>query len=422
MADHFEVIVVGAGPSGNAAALQLAKSGLRVLQLERKAVPGPKNARGSLLWAPALEQLAPDFRSRAPLERHIVEQHLWTLDDSGHTGTRNWTADASGSARDRYTILRGPFDEWFSSVVQEAGVRVAFAAAVTEVIREPDGRVVGVRTGDVGDFYAGAVVLAEGVESLVARQSGLREDLHPQTVSLTVNELRRLPRFLLESRFEVQGEDGVIIQAAGSFAPGVSGTGFIYTNRESLTVGVGCLVGEIVASDLTPSELLTRFKRHPSIRRLLEDSEVVDFSAQLSPEGGYRVRPRLFGDGWLACGDAMQPGTALYREGATLALTSGRLAAETIIELMRHGRPMSARHLSLYRDKLERCPILGALRQRQPGDSVAGELNVPADPRRLARASRVLSRLSNDGRGGQRKLLRSVIRDSRSSEQIGTVA
>lgn len=423
MADHFEVIVVGAGPAGNSAALTLAKAGLDVLQLERAEYPGAKTGQGSLLWAPALEQLVPDFRTQAPLERYIVERYVWTLDEAAHSGTRDWTSRSSATS-DRYTVLRAPFDAWFSSALKGAGVRVSFATTVTEVIREDDGRVIGVRTAGGREFYADAVILAEGVESLVARQSGLREDVHPQSVALTVKELRRLPRALLEDRFKVQGDDGVVFELAGTFAAGVSGQGFIYTNRESLSVGVGCLVDDIVKSELTPSELLTCFKRHPSIRPLLADSDVVDFSAVLSPEGGYRVRPKLFGEGWLVCGDAMQPGSPVLREGATLALTSGRLAAETVIELARHGRPTSARHLSLYRDKLERSAILRSLRKAGSGGGPVDEETTfgRPDPRRLGRASRALSSDAADGKGRQRRLLRQFARGGSREREIGGAA
>jgi len=81
MADKFDVIVVGAGPSGNAAAYTLAKAGLSVLQLERGETPGTKNVQGAILYADALERIIPDFRDHAPLERHIVEQRMWLMDE-----------------------------------------------------------------------------------------------------------------------------------------------------------------------------------------------------------------------------------------------------------------------------------------------------------------------------------------------------
>ena len=247
----------------------------------------------------------------------------------------------------------------------------------------------------------------------MAKQSGLRDDLQPQAVAVTVKELRRLPRPLLEKRFAVDGDDGVVIEASGTFGPAVRCSGFVYTNRDSLSVGVGCLLSDIVASDLTPSELLDRFKHHSSIQGLLADSEAIDFSARLSPEGGYRVRPRLFGDGWLTCGDAMQPGSPAHRAGATLALASGQLAGETVVELIRHGRPMSARHLSLYRDKLERSTLLSMLQRYQPAAEEEGP--APAtDPRWLAQASRSLGRATDGaGRSRQKRLLRGFVRDVR---------
>lgn len=421
MGEHFEAIVVGAGPAGNAAALTLARAGVDVLQLERAEYPGARNATGALLYAPALQELIPDFHDKAPLERRIVEQRTWTLDAHSHVGS-HWRQQATAATvPDRYTILRGPFDAWLSSAVKASGVRVAFATTVTDLIREDDGRVIGVRTNGDGEYYADVVVLGEGVEALVARRSGLREELEPADVALTVKELRRLPADVLERRFGVEPGEGVIVEAAGTFAPGFSGTGFIYTNSESISVGVGCLVGEIVDSDVTPSELLDRFKRHPSIRALLADTEVVQFTAQLFPEGGYRVRPRLFGDGWVTCGDATQLNVALYREGATIALGSGRLAGETIVELRRHGRPMTARHLSLYRDKLERSPMLREIRRHAAGEGVAPEERpyVAVDPRRLPEAASALQRSTVPGeRRAQTTLLRGLLRSRRSSHVL----
>ncbi len=74
---------------GNAAAYTLAKAGLKVLQIERGEYPGSKNVQGAILYAKALEEIIPDFRDDAPLERHIIEQRMWLLDDSSFVGTHN---------------------------------------------------------------------------------------------------------------------------------------------------------------------------------------------------------------------------------------------------------------------------------------------------------------------------------------------
>ena len=284
MAEHYDAIVVGAGPAGNAAALTLARAGSRVLQLERAEYPGARNTGGAVLCAAALDELIHDFRASAPLERQIVEQRVWTLDLRSHVASHFQTDDGSDVRAQRYTVLRAPFDAWLSSAVEQAGVRVLYATTVTGLVHEADGRVIGVRTDRGGnEVFADVVVLGDGVEALVARNAGIREDLQPLQVALTVKELRCLPRAVIDERFGISGDDGVILEAAGSLVDGHLGFGFIHTHRESLSVGIGCLMSDVVDNDVTPSELLARFKRHPSIRPLLEGSEVASFAAQTLP-------------------------------------------------------------------------------------------------------------------------------------------
>jgi len=112
--ERFDAIVVGAGPSGNAAAYTMAKEGLKVLQLERGEYPGSKNVQGAILYANALEKLIPDFREDAPLERHIIEQRLWTMDDTSYVGMHYRSEDFNEERPNRYTIIRAQFDKWFS--------------------------------------------------------------------------------------------------------------------------------------------------------------------------------------------------------------------------------------------------------------------------------------------------------------------
>ena len=120
--EKFDVIVVGAGPSGNAAAYTLAKAGLSVLQLERGESPGTKNVQGAILYADALAQIIPDFRESAPLERHVVEQRMWLMDeDASCTGVTYRDERFSTPPYNRYTIIRARFDRWFPSRLKRRG-------------------------------------------------------------------------------------------------------------------------------------------------------------------------------------------------------------------------------------------------------------------------------------------------------------
>ncbi|KAF0113044.1 MAG: electron transfer flavoprotein-quinone oxidoreductase, partial [Rhodospirillaceae bacterium] len=140
-------------------------------------------------------------------------------------------------------------------------------------------------------------------------------------------------------------------------------TAFLYTNTESLAVGIGCLVSDFKESGQSPVALLERFKRHPAIAPLLAGSEVKEYAAHLIPEGGYKAIPALYGDGWLVVGDAGQFVNALHREGSNMAMTTGRLAAETVIACRRAGLPMTTAHLARYHTALKESFVMKDLKK-----------------------------------------------------------
>ena len=173
--ERFDAIVVGAGMAGNAAALTMAQRGMKVLQLERGEYSGSKNVQGAILYADMLEKLIPDFREEAPLERHLVEQRFWMLDDKSHVGLHYKSDDFNEEKPNRYTIIRAQFDKWFSSKVKEAGAIVLCETTVTELAQDAYGKVIGVRTDRRdGEIHADVVVLAEGVNGLLGTRAGLR--------------------------------------------------------------------------------------------------------------------------------------------------------------------------------------------------------------------------------------------------------
>ncbi len=354
MSEKFDAIVVGAGPAGNAAAYTLAKAGLSVLQIERGEAPGSKNVQGAILYSDALERLIPDFREDAPLERHIIEQRMWVMDDESYIGTHFRSNEFSKPPHNRYTIIRAKFDKWFSKKVQEAGALVICETTVKELLRDKTGKVIGVDTDRAeGKIYADVVVLADGVNSTLARKAGFRPELEPKHVALAVKEIHFLPKETIESRFNIQKGQGVVIEMMGKITKGMMGTGFLYTNNDSISVGIGVMLSDLTRQKLTPYELLEQTKNHPSIKPLLEGGEMKEYAAHLIPEGGYHAIPQVFGDGWLIAGDSGMFVNAVHREGSNLAMTTGRMAAETIVELRAAGKAMSAANLAEYRRRLD---------------------------------------------------------------------
>jgi electron transfer flavoprotein-quinone oxidoreductase len=353
MVEKFDCIVVGAGMSGNAAAYTLAKRGLKVLQLERGEYSGSKNVQGAIMYADMLEAIIPDFREDAPLERHLLEQRFWMMSENAHTALQYRSEAFNEDKPNRYTIIRSQFDKWFSRKVRDAGALVLTETTATELIFDPYGACIGVRTDrEGGVVHADVVVLAEGVNGLLGSRAGLRASPKPETVALAVKEMHFLPQETIEARFNVKGDEGVVIEAVGAISHGMTGMGFVYTNKESLSVGMGCLVSDFAKTGATPYGLLESFKQHPSIKPLLEGSEVKEYSAHLIPEGGYNAVPQLCGDGWVVVGDAAQLNNAIHREGSNLAMTSGRIAAEAIFQVKSRKEKMTKANLKRYPDAL----------------------------------------------------------------------
>lgn len=355
MSEKFDAIVVGAGPSGNAAAYTMAKAGLKVLQIERGETPGSKNVQGAILYSDALEKIIPDFREDAPLERHIIEQRIWVLDDESFIGTHFRSEEYNKPPYNRYTIIRAQFDKWFSGKVREAGALVICETTVEQLLLDGD-RVVGVRCDRLGgDVFADVVVLADGVNSTLARKAGFHPDVKAGNVALAVKEILFMPEETIRQRFNIGEEDGVVIEMVGKVTDGMMGTAFLYTNKDSLTIGIGCMLNDFKNNPnrTSPYVLLERLKRHPSIAPLIAGGEMKEYCAHLIPEGGFHAVPKVYGHGWLIVGDSGGFVNAAHREGSNLAMTTGRLAAETIIELKSAGKEPNAKNLAAYKARLD---------------------------------------------------------------------
>jgi len=365
--ERFDAIVVGAGPSGNTAAYTMAKAGLKVLQIERGEYPGSKNVQGAILYADALEKVIPDFRDDAPLERHIIEQRIWVLDDNSFVGTHYRSDDYNKPPYNRYTIIRAQFDKWFSSKVREAGALLICETTVEELLMDGD-RCIGVRCDRKGgEVYADVVILADGVNSTLARKAGFHKELKSENVALAVKEILFLPEEVIQARFNIKEEEGVVIEMMGTVTEGMVGTGFLYTNKDSLTIGVGCMLSDFKANPLRtpPYALLERLKAHPSIAPLIEGGEMKEYCAHLIPEGGFHAIPKVYGEGWMIIGDSGGFVNSVHREGSNLAMTTGQLAAETVIaaKAANAGKPaghqtLSAKVLKAYKTRLDESFVM----------------------------------------------------------------
>jgi len=355
--DRFDAIVVGAGPAGITAARELANAGLAVVTLDRGQFPGAKNVWGGILYRAPTEAMIPGFEATAPLERPIIEQRYLMLADEDMLGLTYRSQKFSEPPYNAYSVLRSPFDRWYAATAEEAGAEVYPEVTVTDLLWE-DGAVVGVTTGDEdGELFARCVVLADGANSLLAQRADLHNGWSPMDQALVAKELIALPSGTIEDRFNLPAGLGTALEIFGESTMGLLGYGFIYTNKESLSIGTGALLGDLIETGINVNDMLDRFKRLPAIAPLLDGGETIEYSAHLIPEGGYNRMPRLYGDGVVVVGDAAGFVNPLNREGVNLAMLSGKLAAQAIIEGIARDN-LSAASLSRYRELLEQSIVL----------------------------------------------------------------
>ncbi len=351
-----DVIVVGGGPAGISAAITIARAGLKVILFERGRFSGAKNVFGGAIYTQPTKEIFPDFEASAPLERKNV-MHKYAIlgeEDSTVVSYNNKNSEASS-----YTVIRAKFDRWMADEAKKAGVTVVEETVVKELLVD-EGFVVGVRT-ELEEIGAKIVILADGVNSLLARQIGLREDIETKDVALSVKEVIKLDKEKINDRFNLEDGEGCILELFGSSMLGKLGLGFLYTNENSISIGLGITLNELTEHKITAYELLEGVKKHPTIAPLIKGGELLEYSAHLIPEGGYKKIPKLCANGVMIAGDAAMLVDNLHWEGTNLAMISGKLAAETAIEALAK-EDFTEETLCAYQEKLEDSFVMKDLR------------------------------------------------------------
>ncbi|MEX0662215.1 MAG: FAD-dependent oxidoreductase [Balneolaceae bacterium] len=343
MEEKFDCIIVGAGVAGLSAAMTLANNNMKFLLIEKGEFPGSKNVSGGVLWGTDLAKLVPNYwEEDAGWDRYINQRRLTFMDDQS-----TFTVDFKSSHFNEppyagVVVLRSKFDNWLAEKVQEAIDKSDYAMdsfiapnILVEEILEEDGKAVGIRTGDE-KFYADSVILAEGVNNLLTRKVGLQDKYVPADHMLTgIKEIIRFDQKVLEDRFQLNGKSGMSNEFVGYATNGVEGGGFLYTNKDTISLGLVLGLKDLREKGQKPYDILNEFKKHPVIADTIRGGEVVEYSAHVVSSGDKRVMPKkLYKAGLVVCGEAanllMNAGKAI--QGMDYAMRSGILAAETITE------------------------------------------------------------------------------------------
>ena len=357
--ERVEVVVVGAGLAGLACAYHLADAGVEVLGVERGDYPGSKNMTGGRLYLNPVRRYFPPFWEEAPLERQVVRERLTMMARESSLTIDLNSQRFQEEPPHSFTIQRAKFDQWLAEKAAEKGAFLINKNRVDQLVME-GGRILGIKAPEA-EIHAQVVVAADGALSFLAEKAGLRGKREPRNFAVGIKEIIELPREKIDERFNLEGNQGVAQLFFGALTRGMFGGGFLYTNRESISLGLvvgidGFLEGE---PEWEIYELLDSFKTRPEIEPLIRGGEPVEYSAHLVPEGELKGVPQLVGEGIILVGDAagLALNTGMVVRGMDYALASGSLAAQAIVRAKEKG-DFSRASLSYYQELLRDSFVL----------------------------------------------------------------
>ncbi len=357
--EKVDVIIVGGGLAGLSCAYELADSGMAVIVLERGDFSGSKNVTGGRIYLSPLRNYLPDLWKEAPLERHVTKEILTLMGETNSTTFELYSERFNQKPYPSYTILRAKFDRWFSDLLSEKGVFVIPQKNVDDIIKDGE-KVIGVKAGDE-EIGADCVVAADGILSFLPEKAGLRQPFKPQHFALGFKEVIQLPPQTIEDRFRLGEGEGAAQLFVGSLTKGMMGGGFLYTNQESLSLGIVVGLGSLNLRE--PREevykLLDHFKERPEIKNLIKGGNIIEYSAHLISEGGIHIKPKVYTNGMLVVGDAAGLGLNMLVtvRGMEYAMASGVLAGRTI-KGAKEKNDFSASSLSYYEKLLNESFIM----------------------------------------------------------------
>ncbi len=381
---EFDVVIVGAGPSGLSAAIRLkqlaAEDGreVAVCVIEKGSEVGAHIMSGAVLEPRALDELIPRWKERgAPLNTPVESDRFLLLTE---VNSIRLPTPPQMKNHGNYIISLGNLCRWLAQQAEALGVEIYPGFAAAEVLYDEAGAVVGVATGDMGigkdgkpsarfqqgvELRARQTLFAEGCRGSLTKtlfdRFALRNGVDPQTFGIGIKELWEIP--------EAQHRPGTVIHTIGwPLDRKTYGGSFLY-HLENRQVAVGYVVGLDYSNPyLSPFEEFQRFKTHPDVRPTFEGGRRIAYGARAINEGGFQSIPKLTFPGGALIGCTAGFLNVPKIKGTHTAMKSGMVAAEAVFDAL--GESDGAVEVADYRARLEASWVwdeLYRVRNLRPG-------------------------------------------------------